>query len=151
MQFVIVYHLLKHGCPIINYESNLGMFDFLRVLNNLQHHWSDKSAWTTVKCMQKVMLMKTWLVIQSSRFISMFIYEVTIVDLLGWIVIHVYVIEGWRWILILSTFEQMLSNVIITNLIKVIVASLLQYDNLFNIDLTSKVINFCVNGLLVFE
>ncbi len=49
------------------------------------------------------------------------------------------------------TFEQMLSNVIVNNLIKVIMAKLLQYDNLLKIDLTSKVINFCVNGLLVFQ
>jgi hypothetical protein len=59
--------------------------------------------------------------------------------------------EKWRWILILLTFEQMLSNVIVNNLIKVIMAKLLQYDNLLKIDLTSKVINFCVNGLLVFQ
>ncbi len=44
----------------------------------------------------------------------------------------------------------MLSNVIINNLIKVVVANLLQCDNLSKIDLTSKVINFCANGLLVF-
>jgi len=61
------------------------------------------------------------------------------------------VIERWRWIFILLTFEQMLSNVIVNNLIKVIVAKLLQYANLFKIDLTSKIINFRVNGLLVFQ
>ncbi len=69
----------KTWVPNYKLWKHEGMFDFLQVLNNLQHHWSDKSAWTMVKCMQEVMLMKTWLVIQSSRFISMFIFEVTIV------------------------------------------------------------------------
>jgi hypothetical protein len=41
--------------------------------------------------------------------------------------------------------------VIIHNLLKVVVANLLQYDNLSKIDLTSKVINFRANGLLVFQ
>jgi hypothetical protein len=45
----------------------------------------------------------------------------------------------------------MLSNVIVNNLIKVIMEKLLQYDNLFKIELTSKVINFRVNGLLAFQ
>jgi hypothetical protein len=45
----------------------------------------------------------------------------------------------------------MLSNVIVNNIIKVVVVNLLQYDNLTKIDLTSKVINFCANGLLVFQ
>jgi hypothetical protein len=45
----------------------------------------------------------------------------------------------------------MLSNVIINNLIKVVVANLLQYNNFSKIDLTSKIINFHANALLVFQ
>ncbi len=42
-------------------------------------------------------------------------------------------------------------DVIANNLIKVIMRSLLQYGSLFNIDLASKLINFGVDGVLVFQ
>jgi hypothetical protein len=68
-----------------------------------------------------------------------------------WIIIHVYVVEGWKCIPILLTLEQVLLNVIANNLIKVIMRSLLWYGSLFDIDLASKLINFGVNGVLVFQ
>ncbi len=55
----------------------------------------------------------------------MFVDEVIIVDCQGWIVVHVYVVEGWKCIPILLTLEQMLFNAIVDNLTKVIMASLL--------------------------
>jgi hypothetical protein len=62
-----------------------------------------------------------------------------------------YVVEGWECIPILLTLEQMVFGATTKNLIKVIVASLLSYRNLFDIDLTSKLINFGVDGMLIFQ
>jgi len=42
-------------------------------------------------------------------------------------------------------------NIIVNDLIKVIIRSLLQYGNILNIDLASKLINFGVNDVLVFQ
>lgn len=38
VQFVIIYHLLKHKWSIINYESLKSLFYFIQVLNNFHHH-----------------------------------------------------------------------------------------------------------------
>jgi hypothetical protein len=46
-----------------------------------------------------------------------------------------YVVKGWKRILILFTLAQMLFCAIACNPIKVIVASLLQYGDLFEIDM----------------
>jgi hypothetical protein len=61
------------------------------------------------------------------------------------------VVEGWKHILILLTLEQMLSNVIIDNLMKMILASLLQYGGLYETNLTSKLITFGVDGASIFQ
>jgi len=63
----------------------------------------------------------------------------------------VYVVKGWELIPILLTLEQMVFGATTNNLIKVIVANLLEYQNLFYIDLASKLINFGVDGMLVFQ
>jgi hypothetical protein len=63
----------------------------------------------------------------------------------------VYVVKGWEHIPILLTLEQMVFGATTNNLIKVIVANLLEYQNLFYIDLASKLINFGVDGMLVFQ
>jgi len=55
------------------------------------------------------------------------------VDCQGWIFVHVYVVEGWKRIPILSRLEQVLSNAILDNLIKVISTSLLQYRGLLKL------------------
>ncbi len=76
--------------------------------------------------------------------------EVTTMDCHGWIVVHVYVVEGCKHIPILFTLEQVLFGVTTNNLTKVIVANLLQYGCLSKSNLASKLINFGVDGLLVF-
>jgi hypothetical protein len=76
--------------------------------------------------------------------------EITTVDCHGWIVVHVYVVEGWKHIPIFLTLEQVLFGVTTNNLTKVIMANLLQYGGLCKTNLASKLINFGVDGLLVF-
>ncbi len=76
--------------------------------------------------------------------------EVTTMDCHGWIVVHVYVVEGWKHIPILFTLEQVLFSVTTNNLTKVITANLLQYGGPFKTNLASKLINFGVDGLSVF-
>jgi hypothetical protein len=61
------------------------------------------------------------------------------------------VVEGWKHIPILLTLEQMLSSAIIDNLMKMIMASLLQYGGLHETNLTSKSISFGVDGVQIFQ
>ncbi len=81
----------------------------------------------------------------------MSIDEVTAIDCQGWIVVHIYVVEGWKHIHILLTLEHVLFGATTNNLIKVILGSLLEYGDLFETNLVSKLINFGVNGALVFQ
>jgi hypothetical protein len=60
----------------MDYENMKQLFAFVKVPNNLQHHWNDSSVWIMDECMHKIVLMiNTWMVIQKTRFISIFINE----------------------------------------------------------------------------
>jgi hypothetical protein len=76
--------------------------------------------------------------------------EVTTIDCHGWIIVHVYVVEGWKHIPILLTLEQVLFGVTTNNLTNVIVANLLQYGGHSKTNLASKLIKFGVDVLSVF-
>ncbi len=130
MQFVTIYLLLKHGRPIIDHKSMKELYDFLQFPKSPQHHYNDTSVWTMAECMQELVLIKTHLVVQSTKFIFVSIDEIITMHYQRWIIIHVYVVEGWKCIPILLTLEQVLLNVIANNLIKVIMRSLLQYGSL---------------------
>ncbi len=101
------------------------LFDFLQFPKSLQHHYSDTSVWTLAECMRELLFKKTHLVVQLTKLIFVSIDEITIMHYQRWIIIHVYVVEGWKYIPILLTSKQVLLNVIATNLIKVIMKSLL--------------------------
>ncbi len=97
------------------------------------------------------MFTKTHLVVQSTKFLFVSIDEITTMDCQGWIVVHMYVVEGWKHIHILLTLEQVLFGAISNNLIKMIMGSLLQHGGLFETNLVSKLISFGANGALVFQ
>jgi hypothetical protein len=60
----------------MDYENMRQLFVFVKVPNNLQHHWNDSNAWIMDECMNKIIFMKnTWMVIQKTRFASISINE----------------------------------------------------------------------------
>jgi hypothetical protein len=101
--------------------------------------------------MQELVFTKTHLVVKSTKFFFMSVNKITTMDCQGWIVVHMYVVEGWKHIHILLTLEQVLFCAIANNLTKVIVGSLSQYRGLFETNLVSKLISFGANGALVFQ
>ncbi len=52
IQFVAIWHLLKQGRPMIDFER----LKFLKVENCLRKHWFDSTNWTMAKAMHNVVL-----------------------------------------------------------------------------------------------
>jgi hypothetical protein len=101
--------------------------------------------------MQELVFTKTHLIVQSTKFLFVSIDEVTTIDCQGWIVVHMYVVEGWKHIHVLLTLKQVLFGAIANNITKVIVGNLLQYGGLFKTNSVSKLISFGANGVLVLQ
>lgn len=98
-----IHHLLKHGHLVIDYESMKKLFDFIQMFNIPQHHWNDTNAWAMVECMHELVLSKTCLVIQTTKFILISVDKVMTIDCQSRIGVHVYKIQRWNQILILLT------------------------------------------------
>jgi len=61
------------------------------------------------------------------------------------------VVQGWKWIPILLTLEQMVSGGTTDSLTKVIVANVLQFGGLLKTNLASNLIGFGVDGVSIFQ
>jgi hypothetical protein len=59
VRFVTIFHLLKLGRPIINFESMHGFLQFLKVENTPDKHWMDTNGWGMAECMNNVVLVVT--------------------------------------------------------------------------------------------
>jgi len=56
MQFVAIFHLLTHGCPMIDYKYLKALFQLLKVKSVFEKHWFDTSRWGMVRVMHIVLL-----------------------------------------------------------------------------------------------
>jgi len=61
-----------------------------------------------------------------------------------------FVVEGWKQIRFLLTLQQVVNGVSIKNLTKLIVDVLLHYGRFFELEMSSKLICFGVDGVIVF-
>jgi hypothetical protein len=94
VQFVVVFYLLREGCPLTNYESLKDLFCFLKIKNMPKKHWFDNLRWEMVESIHDVLLEHTKEVINKFPFLALSIDEVTTSDIESWNPIHGYVLEN---------------------------------------------------------
>jgi hypothetical protein len=114
--------LVKQGCPITKYESLNDMLYFIQMPNNPCHDWNIwASAWAMIECIYELVLTKT----SSNVYYKVYLMIVDEMIDHHWFLIqdwhYVYVVEGWKHIPILLTFEQVLCEGIVHNLTKMII------------------------------
>ncbi len=56
VQFVAIFHLLKHGRPMINFEHMKGLYDFLKIHHMPRKHLTYSTSWGMVVAMHDVIL-----------------------------------------------------------------------------------------------
>jgi len=93
----------------------------------------------------------TCVTMQKVQFISMSCDEVTMIDNQSWISTHVYVVEGWKWLPILLTLQQVVEGSHVDNLTKVIVKSLLLYGVFSKSNLALKLVCFGIDDVTMFQ
>jgi len=71
----------------------------------------------------------------------------TLIDNQSWISIHVYVMEGWKWLDQFFWLQQVVEGSHVDNLIKVIVESLFLYGNLSKSNLVLELVYFGVDNV----
>jgi hypothetical protein len=61
---VAIFHLLKHGKPMIDFEHMKGLFDFLKVHHMPRKHSTYSTSWGMVVAMHNVILKQIMLLVQ---------------------------------------------------------------------------------------
>lgn len=59
VQFTLLFHLLSHDRPMIDYKESQKLFAQLKVPNTPKKHWGDNLGWEMVESMNEVILAKT--------------------------------------------------------------------------------------------
>jgi hypothetical protein len=77
--------------------------------------------------------------------------EVTTIDNQSWLSVHLYVIDGWKWVPILHNLQRVLDGAISANLTKFIMWNLVYFGSMTEIDVANKLVCFGTNGVIVFQ
>jgi hypothetical protein len=73
--------------------------------------------------------------------------EATIVNNQSWLSIHLYVINGWKWVPILLNLQRVLDSVIFTELIT---HNFVEFERMTEIDVANKLVYLKANGMTIF-
>jgi hypothetical protein len=90
-------------------------------------------------------------VVEKTLFISMSCDKVTIVDNQNWLLVHLYVIDGWKWVPILFNLHRVLDGAIFANLTKLIMWSLVEFGRMTKTNVANKLVCFETNGMTIFQ
>jgi hypothetical protein len=96
MQFATNSHFLKQGHPMMNFKGTKELINFLKFLNTPCKHWNENIGWSMVEVMHFFLLTSMQLVVQKVFFISISFNGITTINIQTWILMHIYIIKGWK-------------------------------------------------------
>ncbi len=67
VQFVRLFHTLKHGRPMLEYEAHKDLFDFLNFEENPKMHWTNNYAWIMAQHIHGIILEATKCIIKKTQ------------------------------------------------------------------------------------
>jgi hypothetical protein len=88
--------------------------------------------------------------VQNARYIVVSYDEVTIIDNRSQCIVHAYVVDGFKRMLLLLNLEMVFGGGSTNNLITLILRSLVEYGGLIVEHITSKLVCFGSDGVVVF-
>jgi hypothetical protein len=77
--------------------------------------------------------------------------EVTTIDNQIWLSIHLYVIDGWKWVPILLNLQRVLDGATSTNLTKLIVWNHVEFGGMIKTNVANKLVCFRIDGMTNFR
>jgi hypothetical protein len=69
--FITLFHTLKHGRPMFEYEVHKELFDFLNLEENPKMHWTYSLSWAMAQHMHGIVLEATKSIVGATHFISL--------------------------------------------------------------------------------
>ncbi len=104
-----MFHILSHGCLMLEYETMYDLFASLKVLNNPCMHWSNSIGSTFAEFMYEQVQKAIIQTIQSAQFLAC-CDEVTSIDNGSQICVHAYVVDGWTRVHVLICVDRIIDG-----------------------------------------
>jgi hypothetical protein len=123
---------------MLEYELLRELFLLLKVKNTPLKHWLDSNDWQIAEAMHDVVLFKTSSMILKANFVVVSADEMTAIDAQQWINIHGYVMQNWKCVFVLLTFEKVEVGATSNNIKGVILDAMGRYKGITNSDMASK-------------
>jgi hypothetical protein len=73
-----------------------GLFQMLKVKFVSKKHWFDTLSWAMVEVIHELLLKATKATLVFATFIVINANEVTTINNIQWLSIHLYVVQGWK-------------------------------------------------------
>jgi hypothetical protein len=104
-----------------------------------------------VETMHRLVLQAIKVGLQKTLFILVSYDKLTTIDNESWLLIHLYVIDKWKWVPILLNLQNVLDGETFDNLTKLIVQRLVEFRSMTKKDVANKLVCFKVDGTIVFQ
>ncbi len=149
MQFVVLFHLVVHGCPMTNYENLKLLLQLLKVKNLSINHWFDTSSCSMVMHSMLLKTIKVHLLLLP--FIVINVYKVITIDNTQWISIHLYVVQTWKNAPNILCVETIGISNTSNNHFSLMLKCLFEFGGLGLGELVGKLVNMGCDGNNVFQ
>ncbi len=150
-QFVAIFHLLKHGEPMTDFEHIKYLFDFLKIHHMPKKQWTNSIGWGMATAMHNVILKHIMLLVQYVKLISISCDEVATLDNQSWISIHVYIVSNQLKVPIFFNLERIINGSTFDKLTFVIICYFSNFGGMSKIDIANKVVYFGVDNVTIFQ
>lgn len=133
-----------------NLPSMIEVLDFICVPHYPQKHWSISIVWGVTNCLNEVVLAKTSLLMQKTKYILISCDKVTSLYSQSWISVHANVIKDWDWFPLLMVLKRIVDGSSSDNMKLEIVEHVMEIGGLSRDELGNKVVIFVVDDVSVF-
>jgi hypothetical protein len=151
VEVAILFHMLSHGRPMVEYESMQLLLEHLGVPKLPKKHWSDNSGWEISEAIHRAVELKTKALISSSRCLSLSCDEVTTVDNQSWLSIHAYIVRDFERVPMLLKLERVTDGASAENLTKAILKALADNGSLGTEQIRARLLCFGADGASVLQ
>jgi len=151
VQFATMFHTLKHGLLMLEYEVQKDLFVFFIFEESPKMHWTNNYGRVIAQHMHGIILEATQFAIGATQYSSLICDEVSTIDNQSRLLVHVYVVQNWLKLQILLSLECVVARSSVDNLTLILIQALMHQRGLTKKLNGNRFMTFGVDGVFVFQ
>ena len=151
VQLSNVFHILSKGRLMTDYPEMSGLLHFLKVPNYPVNHWLINSGWEWASCIAQVEIEDVQRKTKESTFIALSLDEVTTIDNMSWVCMHVYTIQNNVRQPHLLSVAKLRDNATAETLFQLVKRNLIEYGAMDELTIAKKLVCAGADGASVMQ